>query len=95
MTPGFTFSASELRRPPTVEPLVFAWLRGIVGAKQPASRDVKYWAGAKAPDGSEAPWRNGTTDAALTDPEVISEEEGRKAWAEAEDRAAGFDAEAL
>jgi len=92
---AFTFGSSELRPPPHVDPSVFAWLRVYARAKKPAERDVKYWQGAKAPDGSEAPWRDGTTDAAITDPHVIAEEEVRKEAAENEDKAAGFDFESL
>ncbi len=90
ITAVFAFGSSELRSPPHVDPSEFAWLREIVRAKKPASRDVKYC--------SEAPWRDGTTDAAIIDPVVILDEEGREKAAEAaedEDNAAGFDTEAL
>ena len=49
--------------------------------KSPAERDVKYWGGA------EEPWRDGTTDAAITDPFIIAREEVAKRSAEAEDAA--------
>ena len=49
--------------------------------KSPAERDFKYWGGA------EEPWRDGTTDAAITDPLVIAREEVAKRCAEAEDAA--------
>ena len=56
--------------------------------KSPAERDVKYWGGAKNKDtGAEEPWRNGTTDAPITDPTVIAREEVAKRGAEAEDAA--------
>jgi len=49
--------------------------------KSPAERDVKYWGSA------DKPWRDGTTDAAITDPGIIALEEEAKRAAEAEDAA--------
>lgn len=56
--------------------------------KTPAKEDVKYWGGAPQP------WRNGTDDGPITDPDVIAREEGRKAAAEDEDASAAPTTEA-
>jgi hypothetical protein len=67
---------------------VFAELVPIAQAKQRAKDDVQYWGG------DPRPWRKDNNDP-ITVPAVVEREEARKAEAEAEDNAAGWDAEAL
>jgi hypothetical protein len=63
--------------------------------KKPAMRDFKYWGGAKNKDtGAEEPWRNGTTDAAVTDRSIIEAEEVHRSAAKAEDASRSLGKEA-
>lgn len=64
-------------------------LRQIARDKKPASEDVKFWGGAAQP------WRNGTTDEAILDPNVIIREECHKKRAESEDLGANECADSL
>ena len=87
------FSARSLERPGHLPSGLFDKLASIAcqdggrgNRKVPAERDVKYWGGAKNDTtGAAEPWRDGTTDAAITDPEVIAREQVRKVEVEAED----------
>ena len=60
----------------------------IAKAKQPANKDVKYWGS------NDHPWRNGTNDSIITDPDVIAAEEVLKAEAEKQDADASPEANA-
>ena len=88
------FGARSLERPGHLPSGLFDKLASIAcrdggrgNRKVPAGRDVKYWGGATNPaTGAAEPWRDGTTDAAITDPEVIAREQVRKAEVEAEDK---------
>ena len=88
------FGARSLERPGHLPSGLFDALASIAcqdggrgNRKVPAGRDVKYWGGATNPaTGAAEPWRDGTTDAAITDPEVIAREQVRKAEVEAEDK---------
>jgi ankyrin repeat protein len=59
--------------------VVMEELRSIAERKEPAANDVKYWGG------DPQPWRNGTDDSPVLDPDVIEREEVCKADAEADD----------
>ena len=74
---------------PKTDRATFAALKAHAERKAPAANDVKYWGG------DPQPWRNGTTDAPITDAAAIAAETTRKAEAEGEDAAAGWNAEAL
>ena len=88
------FDARSLERPGHLPSGLFDALVSIAcqdggrgNRKVPAERDVKYWGGATNPaTGAAEPWRDGTTDAAITDPAVIAREQVRKAEVEAEDK---------
>ena len=88
------FGTRSLERPGHLPSGMFDALASIAcqhggqgNRKVPAGRDVKYLGGATNPaTGAAEPWREGTTDAAITDPEVIAREQVRKAEVEAEDK---------
>ena len=80
------FDARSLERPSHLPSGLFDALVSIVcrdggrgNRKVPAECDVTYL------DGAAEPWRNGTTNEAITDPVVIDREQVRKAEVEAED----------
>ena len=80
--------ATIIDRPTNIDPSVFAELLPIARAKQPAKEDAQYWGG------DPMPWRDGSNKP-ITDPAVVAREAARKAAAEGEDAALGWDAEAL
>ena len=83
--PPERFPTDRFTRPTHLDAALFEAFAGCAKGV-PAKRDVKYWGGAKNPDtGADEPWRNGTTDAAITDEGIIREEEKFKAAAEQED----------
>ena len=73
-------------------PTLHAALDPIAGegttTKTPAEEDYKYWGG------DPQPWREGTSNSPITDPDVIAREEERKAAAEDEDASAAPTTEA-
>ena len=79
------FGTRSLERPGHLPSGLFDALASIAcqdggrgNRKVPAGRDVKYWNGATNPTtGAAEPWRNGTTDSAITDLEVIAGEQVR------------------
>lgn len=82
-------TSDTLEAPRHLPPDLIDFWHELAANKRPAVRDVKYWGGA------DWPWRIGTTDAVIEDAAMVAEEELRKAAAEAEDAAAGWDAEML
>ena len=83
--PPGRFPVDRFTRPAHLDASLFesfaACAKGV-----PAQRDFKYWGGATNPvTGADEPWRNGTTDAAITDEGIIREEETFKAAVEQED----------
>ena len=80
---------TNLTPPAWIDAAAFAPLQPMASGSVFAACDVKYWGGAAQP------WRQGTTDAAIEDENMIAREEVRKAEAEAEDAAAGWGGEKL
>ena len=69
-------------------------MRDIVEAKQPANRNVEYWAGMVNPaTGASECYRNGADKSAITDPDIIKDEEEIRLQIEAADKAASPTAE--
>ena len=74
-------------RVPTPEELDAALdsLACFAAARQPAERDVSYWAGCKNDAGVDEPWRIGADYAPITDPQIVADEERLRLEAEEDD----------